>query len=42
MADGGVAAAAAVEAALRSAGLVAERRDQACGLADIFPAMRAG
>ncbi len=41
--EGGVAAAAAsVEAALRAAGLVAERRDQAGGLADIFPGMGEG
>jgi hypothetical protein len=41
--EGGVAAAAAiVEAALRVAGLVAERRDQAGGLADIFPGMDEG
>lgn len=41
--QGGVeAAAATVEAALRAAGLVAERRDQAGGLADIFPGMGEG
>ena len=41
--QGGVeAAAASVEAALLAAGLVAERRDQAGGLADIFPGMGEG
>jgi Nucleotidyl transferase AbiEii toxin, Type IV TA system len=40
---GGVAAAAeGVESALRAAGLVAERRDLAGGLADIFPGMGEG
>jgi hypothetical protein len=41
--QGGVeAAAASVEAALRGAGLVAERRDQTGDLADIFPEMGEG
>ena len=41
--EGGVpAAAASVEAALRIAGLVAERRDQVGGLDDIFPGMGEG
>jgi Nucleotidyl transferase AbiEii toxin, Type IV TA system len=36
------AAASSVEAALRAAGLVADRRDQTEGLADIFPGMGEG
>lgn len=36
------AAAAAVEAALRGAGFASERRDQAAGLADVFPGMGEG
>jgi hypothetical protein len=36
------AAAGAVEAALRDAGFAAERRDQAAGLADVFPGMGEG
>jgi Nucleotidyl transferase AbiEii toxin, Type IV TA system len=36
------AAAGAVEAALRDAGFAAERRDQAAGLADVFPGLGEG
>lgn len=36
------AAAGAVEAALRDAGFAAQRRDQAAGLADVFPGMGEG
>jgi hypothetical protein len=36
------AAAGAVEAELRDAGFAAERRDQAAGLADVFPGMGQG
>jgi nucleotidyltransferase AbiEii toxin of type IV toxin-antitoxin system len=36
------AAAGGVEAALRDAGFAAERRDQAAGLADVFPGMGEG
>jgi hypothetical protein len=36
------AAAGAVEAALRAAGLVAERRDLSAGLDDVFPGMGEG
>jgi hypothetical protein len=41
-ADGVQAAADAVEAALRAAGLEAERQDKSAGLADIFPGMGDG
>ena len=41
--DHGVeAAASAVEAALRDAGFQVQRRDQAVGLADVFPGMGEG
>jgi hypothetical protein len=39
---GVLAAAGAVEAALRDAGFAAERRDQSAGLADVFPGMGEG